>query len=353
MKNPFDDEESEYRDFDKAKVLVMVIPFVLIIIILAITLIVNATKKDKGNNTEDLQQSIMEYADEGRDTINADGPQEEDTLPASAAVTEKEEASPENKSTEVDNQEEKSEATPTATPYKQIMDGSKDYSKVKYNKEEQLKEMMTYWADNNQKALTDLVNLDRFKAMSWALKGTRDFYYYGDIDGNGKPNGMGIAVYTDNQYYYGSWKNGVRDGNGTWMHYHFHDVKNNTDLYTYHQYAGSWKNDLPDGEGSEHYDYNTELFKENVGYTTNLIGSYSAGLVDGEFYLTNLYSNENTKEWYATAEHGSWLYQNDNKDKNGRRPVFVEDRDPDNYIWLLPKENVKIGVKCLISSNKN
>ena len=56
-----------------------------------------------------------------------------------------------------------------------------------------LKEMMAYWADNNQKALDDLANLERFMAMSWSLKGTDDCYYYGQKDANGLPNGTGIA----------------------------------------------------------------------------------------------------------------------------------------------------------------
>ncbi len=228
-----------------------------------------------------------------------------------------------------------------------------NYDKVTFDKNEQLKEMMTYWADNNQKALDDLAGLERFMAMSWRLRGTKDFYYYGDLDGNGRPNGTGIAVYADNQYYYGQWVNGARNGNGTWIHYHFHVTQDNKDIYTYHQYTGSFKNDLPDGEGSEHYDYNTELFEENVGYNTNLIGTYKEGLVDGEFYLTNLYSDGNVKEWYGNASGGSWIYQNENKDPKGRRPVLVEDRNPDNYIWLSPSENRNIGVRCLISAYKN
>ena len=47
--------------------------------------------------------------------------------------------------------------------------------------------MMAYWADNNQKALDDLANLERFMAMSWSLKGTDDCYYYGQKDANGLP----------------------------------------------------------------------------------------------------------------------------------------------------------------------
>ena len=213
--------------------------------------------------------------------------------------------------------------------------------------------MMTYWADNNQKALDDLANLDRFIAMSWKLRGTKECYYYGDKDGSGQPNGTGIAVYADNQYYYGDWKNGVRSGTGTWIHYHIHLEENKTDLYTYHQYTGSWAGDLPDGEGSEHYDYDISLFEKNARYNNNLIGSYSKGLINGDFYLTNIDDEEDLNEWNAKADHGSWVYLNASRDKNGRGPVQVDTKNPDNYIWLHPKDNVNIGVPCLISKNKN
>lgn len=350
----FDDEFEELdekkegkHDFihqERARILVTVIPFVLIIIILAATLLVSASKNEKTQkDNKDLQESIMDYADSNL-------PEDLDENSVSPTITPTKDNA---QATQKPEETAKPEAE-SPTPYKEIMEAGKtDYSKVSFNKEEQLKEMMTYWADNNQKALDDLANLERFIAMSWKLRGTKDFYYYGDTDGNGQPNGTGIAVYADNQYYYGDWVNGLRSGNGTWIHYHIHEVPSKTDLYTYHQYTGSWKNDLPDGEGSEHYDYNMDLLKENVGYNTNLIGSYHAGLINGEFYITNIYSDNEIREWYATAQNGSWVYQNENVDKKGRRPVQVEDRDAENFIWMHPKDNKNIGVPCLISKCKN
>lgn len=359
MKNIHDDDFELQDDnlisrMDRAKILVSVIPVVLIIIILAVTLIVNGNKKDQPE-TEDLQQSIMDYADKANPadstlvktekvTDESLGKEKEPTEAEKETASEKEDASSKE-------EEDQPVAEPSSTPYRQIMNTDKvDYSKVSYNRDEQLKEMMSYWADNNQKALDDLANLDRFKAMSWALRDTTDFYYYGDRNVSGVPEGKGIAVYADNQYYYGEWKNGVRSGNGTWIHYHIHNATNKNDLYLYHQYTGSWAEDLPDGEGSEHYDYEMSLLKENTAYNNNLIGSYSKGLVNGDFYLTNIYSDGNVREWYAQAEHGSWIYKSENKDKAGRKPVYVSNIDPNDYIWMLPKENKNIGVPCLIST---
>lgn len=340
MRKLFDEDEEEYTDLDKKKILVTIIPFVLIIIILAITFFTSITKKDK-DDMDALQQSIMDYADEHGEAEPSDRQKEQGTgTPQNA----KETIAP------ADSIKEEESLVPAPTPFQDVMEQDKvDLSKVTYNTEAQLKEMMAYWEDNNQKALDDLANLERFMAMSWSLRGTDDCYYYGDKDANGQPNGRGIAVYRDNQYYYGDWKNGYRSGNGTWIHYHIHLVENTKDLYTYHQYTGGWEKDLPSGKGSEHYDYNTDLLKVGIGYNTNLVGSYQEGLVHGEFFITNLYSDENVKEWNAQANHGSWIYQNESKDKKGNRTVYVDISNPDNYIWMQPKDNVNIGVPCLFS----
>lgn len=336
----FDDEREE-----KAKIIVTIIPFVLIIIILAVTLLVSSSNNSEPEQeNEALQESIKEYADN-----NLLGEKENEELATATPEEENAETSPTKEKPGVTSSKE-----PSPTPYKEIMEaGKKDYSKIEFETEDQLKEMMAYWVDTNQKALDDLAALDHFKAMSFSLRGTKECYYYGDKNSSGLPHGMGIAVYADNQYYYGGWENGVRSGNGTWIHYHIHETPSKTDLYTCHQYTGSWKNDLPNGEGSEHYDYNMELLKENTGYDVNLIGSYKDGLADGEFYITNIYSDGEVLEWYADAKNGSWIYINENVDTKGRRPVHVEDRNDENYIWLHPNNNNNIGVSCLISKNKN
>lgn len=352
----FHDDDSDFNGMDKAKLLVSIIPVVLIIIVLAVTLIVNGSKKEKAGE-DDLQQSIMDYAD-GVAPAESDSVQGEE----GDGIVKREPVDLEPEGDKEPAKEDAKEPDPTKspdvslspTPNQQVMNTRQvDYGKVTFNRDEQLKEMMTYWADNNQKALDDLANLDRFKAMSWKLKGTKDCYYYGDKNAAGQPEGMGIAVYTDNQYYYGEWKGGLRSGKGTWIHYHIHNTENKNDIFLYHQYTGSWANDLPEGEGSEHYDFEMSLLKEHNVYYGNLIGSYAGGLINGDFYVTTLDYNNEMKEWNGKADHGSWIYQNENKDKAGRKPALVSTVDPDNYIWLSTKENKNIGVRCLISKQKN
>lgn len=328
------------KDFDeeKAKIIVRVVPFVLIVLILFLTLLISTRKeKDKDADNQSLQESIMEYADSNKP--ETDRKQEENK----EAAEEQTEAA-----------EEAEEAAAAASPYQAIMQETKtDYSKITFDKEAQLKEMYAYWSDSNQEALDDLANLDRFKAMSYSLKDTEDFYYYGEKNAAGEPEGTGIAVYADNQYYYGGWKNGMRSGSGTWLHYHIHDTENQTDIYTFHQYTGSWVNDLPDGEGSEHYDFAAENLKANNRYYSNLIGSYQKGLVNGDFYITTIDTRDKLEEWNAVGEKGSWKYQSSNKDAKGNRTIMVDISNPDNYIWMKPGDNQNIGVPCLLSKYKN
>lgn len=336
MKKEFDQE--------KAKIIVTILPFVLIVLVLFITFVVSAVKNKNNSESrnEDLQESIMDYADENMPEQNAGEKQEiAVATPAQTGAEEKTDG--------------KADASPLPeqTPYQEIMqNGTVDYSKITYDKDSQLKEMMGYWADSNQKALDDLASLDRFRAMSYSLRGSTDFYYYGDKDSNGLPSGTGIAVYADNQYYYGTWKDGKRDGKGTFIHYHVHNDSKNTDLYTYHQYTGGFANDLPDGEGSEHFDFNTANFKKGERYVGNRIGGYSGGLLNGDFYVTTTDLNDKMEEWEGTADHGTWVYQNANKDKKGNRTILVMIGNEENFIWMQPSANKNIGVPCLISKYK-
>lgn len=226
------------------------------------------------------------------------------------------------------------------------------YQNVEFEIESQLGEIMYYWADNNMRAITELAFLEHNKAMSYSLTGSEDYYYYGDADASGVPDGQGIAVYADNRYYYGTWKDGKREGQGTFLHYHVYEMQENDDVYSYHFYTGGWAGDRPEGSGSEHYEFNMHNLQDGIGYNSNLIGSYKNGLYHGDFFITNIYSDNNTKEWDASATEGVFQYQNDSRDKKGRRAVQVDRADDDNYIWMYPADNKNLGVPCLNVSGK-
>ncbi len=221
------------------------------------------------------------------------------------------------------------------------------YKSVKYNADAQLKEMYTYWSDGNTAAVRDLAHLERFEAMSYTLKGSKDFYYYGDKDSSGKPNGTGLAVYADSQYYFGSWKDGVRSGEGTWICFY---PNNSNNVVAEHLYTGGWLGDLPDGQGQEHLDYMTDRMAENEIYLQNAIGGFSKGLYDGDMYIITVDSDEDTTEWTGKCGKGSFeQIPYAAIDSYGLLPVMNEREDSENHLYISEKKNKDNGVTNMIT----
>lgn len=216
-----------------------------------------------------------------------------------------------------------------------------------------LAEMKGYWEAGNMEAVRDLAHLSRYRETSAQLAGTTRYYYMGDTDAENRPHGKGLAIYADHQYYYGSWKDGLRDGDGMWIKYYVYGEAGpaKEDLYLMHSYTGEWKGDLPHGKGAQHYELIEEHLKEHEGYNRNFIGTFEKGYYHGEMYITNYYRGGNVKEWTGHAIQGVWQPMG-KKDREGRYPVIVEIKNDENYQWLQENENKNAGVTGLISSVK-
>ena len=220
------------------------------------------------------------------------------------------------------------------------------YKGLKIDVKSQLEELYTYWSDDNTAAVRDLAHLERFEAMSYQLTGTNDFYYYGETNSDGKPNGTGVAIYGDDQYYYGQWSNGVRSGNGTWISFY---PKYSQYVVTEHMYSGQWNNDLPNGQGQEHYDYAYDLMNEADYYLQNAIGEFINGLYNGEMYIITVDKDEKTIEWVGTCKNGSWeqvLYST--VDKNGRAPYLSQREDSERHLYMTMEGAKNNGVRGII-----
>ena len=63
MKKLFEDDDNEHFGMERARILAAAVPVVLIVLILAVMLIRSQMGKAKEDG-EDLQQSIMDYADQ-------------------------------------------------------------------------------------------------------------------------------------------------------------------------------------------------------------------------------------------------------------------------------------------------
>ncbi len=221
----------------------------------------------------------------------------------------------------------------------------KKYQEVQYDTDAQLKDLMTYWAAGSMDAVEDLVHLDRYEAMSAAVSGT-DYRYSGETDASGKPDGTGIAVYANDQYYYGTWSQGQRSGQGTWYQFY---PEYDSYVVSEHMYTGAWAQDRPDGKGQEHYDYDLTKMDGLSFYPQNVIGNFTGGYYNGEMYVMTQDQNGKTTEWYGTCDMGIWKSLG-TADGKKNIPVLYQAQQKDHYIWMSDAANRNYKVENLISA---
>lgn len=239
---------------------------------------------------------------------------------------------------------------------------------VKKTNMEMLAEMMDYWSKGNIAAIEDLSGLAHYRAMSAALKGPSYFYYYGERNEEGKPEGKGIAVYGSDQYYYGDWENGMREGEGMWLRMYYEggftipgvnavlgtlheDIPWNAvgfsvepdPVLVSHRYRGFWAQDLPNGEGHEQYIIDIEQAEPDTCYLQNVMGNFKNGLYDGAMYLITISNDGNIKEWNGKATQG--VFEDfGTRDGVGRVPVWQDKQDSENHMWIDPLNNIDLGL---------
>ncbi len=213
----------------------------------------------------------------------------------------------------------------------------------------QLEELYYYWNDYKLDAVDDLIRLPRLRtAFTNELAGTNGFYYYGTLDKNGLPSGNGVAVYANNAYYCGEWKNGKRHGNGMWLQIYPDKpaTLNGVSGVMVHSYNGQWQNDLPNGEGQEHFEYDLEIMEGNDEVITNVIGKFKDGYYDDELYIMLMDEKGESSDWEATAQKGIFNYYHNRYNASDKLPVWksMENEEEDEYIWMAEKENSNWGI---------
>lgn len=252
-----------------------------------------------------LQQSITDYAKEQ---------QKNDYVPEtdgeSAAVTPQQttkEEEPEEEEEE-DAEEEPIDPVSADSDKTAVVVDVEDENDVSYTKEFILNEALPYFADNNQEAIWDLAHLRRYVKLSEGLKGTGNYYYTGDVNGSGRPDGMGLAIYEDNSYYYGGWSNGARSGHGTWFRFYISEKssRNAMGRYMAHSYAGEWADDLPNGQGAEHYEVDLARMQGGERILQNVVGGFVDGLYDGTLYGYTINNIGTREEWDGVADKGTF-----------------------------------------------
>lgn len=328
------------------KILLTVIAVLLICILILLTIVTG--RRDRSSDADkDLQQNITDYA-ESQQALDGQTLDDRDV-----SAPEKEPAV-EDEEPEEDEEEEESETGDTLTSADDdktaVVVDIEDENDEAYTKEYILKEAYPFFADNNQEAIWDLAHLKRYVKLSKGLEGTEDYYYQGDVDGDGKPHGTGLAIYEKNSYYFGQWSHGVRSGQGTWYRYYINQ-KNKTNamgVYMSHSYAGEWNNNLPNGQGAEHFDVDiSKLEPTRKIMIQNVVGNFTDGLYDGDMYANTTDYIGNVQEWDGIAEKGVFKLWRD-MSAIGECSVWRYREDTNVCMDIDQSENKNQGIRELL-----
>lgn len=215
----------------------------------------------------------------------------------------------------------------------------------------QLKELYEYWDAYKMDAVDELVRLERLQAVSAELTGKNKFYYYGSVDALGRPSGKGLAVYENNTYYFGEWKEGLRHGKGVWLEVAIYTEENqgkNLGVLE-HRYNGEWSKDLPNGQGHEHFSYDYSILKEeNIKRNeciANAIGGFKDGYYHGEMYIMTANVHGRIKEWNAVCDRGVWVPFMKGNTTDAVFESYEKDEHGNNeYHYIFPEDNKFYGI---------
>ena len=335
------------------------IPIAAIAIFLVIIIILCVVRLQARNGGREVQSEILETVTETAGEENV-----LETVTVSDEETSAESAEESTKSAEVALEENagvkesvqnetRKDAGETKKPVSgRTISGNDPFAgaeSVNKTNQEMLMEMAGYWEENNMEAVDDLAHLAWFMKMSASIVDTDTFYYYGERNASGQPQGTGIACYADNAYYYGEWVGGKREGTGEWVKFYvYYDDDTTSDrAYKLQMYMGEWANDMPNGEGQQHYDLDMSKAANQTRYLQNMIGTFKDGLYSGEMYMTTLNWDGNQEEWNGVADNGIWSPYGAATNKK-EVPICQDVDDEDNYLWLAVSQNKDRGIAELM-----
>ena len=352
MRLPEQDQENEQDKMEERESLfqkpvmtriLLGIIAILLICILVLLLLVFTQNMQK---PQDLQQNITDYAKQQENleqTLEEEPRKEETSEPGKPLETQVE-------LTEEVEEELKEEIASTDDEKTAVVVDIEDESDEAYTKEFILKEAYPHFEANNQDAIWDLAHLKRYVKLSKGLEKTGDFYYQGDVDSEGKPNGTGLAIYEKNSYYFGQWSHGVRSGQGTWFRFYINQKNKTNAMGTYmsHSYAGTWENNLPNGQGAEHFDVDISKMTSTKGrIIQNVVGNFKDGLYDGEMFANTVDYIGNVQEWDGNAAEGVFTLWRD-MSAIGECAVWRYRDDHSICLDIDKSENQKQGIRELL-----
>lgn len=344
------DEEGIQGFLHKPYMTSVLLAIILILLICIIVLLLVMPDRGRAAQTNDLQQSITQYAQEQKQNDYVGGLSGEtvDIDPVDETEVKEDTVQPEL-------QEEKEAETPPVSADSDktaIVVDVEDENDISYSKEFILNEALPYFADNNQDAIWDLAHLKRYVKLSEELKNTDQYYYIGDVNSNGRPDGQGLAIYENNSYYYGDWSDGIRSGTGTWYRFYIGKINKSNAMgkYMAHSYTGSWANNLPNGQGAEHFDVDVSKLEGYERILQNVVGNFSDGLYDGELYANTINYIGTVEEWNGVTSKGVFTLWRD-MSAIGECAVWQNKDDRSLCIDIDKSENKNQGLRELLKTD--
>lgn len=334
---------------------------VLLLICIIVLLVLMPGRRKAADASGSLQQNITEYAQEQKQNdvvrnvsdkavvvrIPEEQGQEQESDRKTGTVSGQEAQT--GKRVSADKMPESDRFVSADSGKTAVVIDIEDENDIAYTKEFILNEALPYFADNNQDAIWDLAHLKRYVKLSSELKGTNRYYYMGGVNGSGRPEGKGLAIYEKNSYYYGDWSDGNRSGEGTWFRFYIgqKDEENAMGIYMAHSYSGSWADDLPNGQGAEHYDVDISGLRVRERILQNVVGNFSDGLYDGELYANTVDYTGNVEEWSGEAARGVFALWRD-MSAIGECSVWQKIDDPSLCMDIDKSENKNQGLRELL-----
>jgi len=168
--------------------------------------------------------------------------------------------------------------------------------------------LLTSFVTSCDKKKETLYLWETSSGIQWREFGDKDIHpqYKGDVE-NGEPNGLGIFINTNKGKYVGEWKDGIKQGQGTFTYGkgkwegekyegEFKDgYRHGQGTYTWsdgEKYVGEFKDDKPNGKG-------TYTWSDGRKY----VGEFEDGIKHGQGTWTSIKGYKYVGEW---RENKSW-----------------------------------------------
>ncbi len=193
-----------------------------------------------------------------------------------------------------------------------------------------LKKLYSFFENNNKEAIEKYIHTKEFadavvyapynksslEAYTWFPQkdvNSPGITVWASIEANGEREDVNISTVL---MYYGNYLNGMRDGNGTWLHgtewnttYNCNAKK--TSGFTFRWYEGGWKNDEPNGFGIQTMNGCSEALTEEWR------GNFVDGMFDGDFtYKVKYYDGTEGYFEKVMFDNGTIIKHNDNFSDN-------------------------------------